>query len=288
MVAAVKVGITGSHGLIGSALAESLRTDGHDTIPLPRPTNSVDPALLEGLDAVVNLAGAGIGDKRWSDAYRQELRDSRIIGTTNLAKALAGLDRPPRVLVSASGITYYGDRGDQILTEETPPGEGFLADLVVRWEGATAAAKRAGIRVAHIRSGIVLSKHGGALRKTLPLFRFGLGGRLGSGRQWWSWISLPDEVDAIRFLIKSDIAGPVNLVAPEPVTNAAYTKAIGRVLGRPTFLAVPKFAPKLLLGRQMAEELLFFSLRARPKVLEHERFGFRHRDVESALRAALT
>lgn len=299
----MKVAITGSHGLIGSALATSLTADGHQVLPVVRPgsagnghgpvatwdveAGTVDADALEGVDAVVNLAGAGIGDRRLTDERKRLVVDSRIDGTTLLSQALAGLERPPRALVSGSAIGYYGDRGDEVLTESSAPQPGnFLSDLCIDWEKATAAAATAGIRVAHLRSAMVLSAKGGALAKMLPVFKLGAGAKMGAGRQWWSWVSIDDEVAAIRFLLDNDIAGPVNLSAPEPVTNAEFTKALGKVLHRPTKLPVPSLGPRFLLGRDRADMLLFTSARVLPEKLEASGFEFRHGDIESAFRAA--
>jgi uncharacterized protein (TIGR01777 family) len=295
----VDIAITGSHGLIGTALVASLTADGHrvrrvvrsgagpDDIGWDLDAGTIDRASLEGLDAVVHLGGEGIGDKRWNDEHKRKVIESRRVGTTLLAEALAGLSLKPRVLVSGSAVGYYGDRADEILTEASGAGDIFLSEVCVAWEAATAPAAAAGIRVAHIRTGIVLAPAGGALGPMLKLFRLGIGGRLGSGRQWWSWISLADEVGAIRFLLDADVAGPVNLTGPEPVTNATFTKALGTVLHRPTFLAVPAFAPRLAMGRDMADSLLFVSERAVPNVLEAAGYEFRHRDVHAALSATL-
>jgi uncharacterized protein (TIGR01777 family) len=293
----VRVAITGSSGLIGSAVARSLRDEAHEVVPIVRGEGSgvrwdpeggtIDAAGLEGLDAVVHLAGAGIGDHRWTDAHKRAVHDSRTKGTTLLAGALASLDNPPRALLSGSAIGYYGDRGDEILTEDSPSGDDWLASVCRDWEASTSAAEAAGIRVVHLRTGIVQSGEGGALRKALPLFKLGLGGRFGTGRQWWAWIAIEDEVGAIRFLLDSDVAGPVNLTAPEPVTNAEYTKVLGRVLGRPTVLPVPSFGPKLLLGSEGAEAVLHASQRVVPEVLLGAGFRFRHPTLEPALRATL-
>jgi uncharacterized protein (TIGR01777 family) len=242
---------------------------------------------LDGVEAVVHLAGAGIGDKRWTAARRRTVIESRTKGTDLLARTLAGLARPPRVLVSGSAIGYYGDRGDEVLTEASGPGHLFLSEICMAWEAATAPAEAAGIRVAHVRTGLVVTARGGFMGRLLPLVRLGLGGRLGPGDQWWSWITITDEVAAIRFLLDHDVAGAVNLAAPEPVTNAAFTKILGRAVRRPTFLAVPRFGPRLLLGREMADELLFASQRVEPAVLEREGFPFTHRDLAGALRAEL-
>ena len=196
----------------------------------------------------MNLAGAGIGDHRWTDAYKQEILESRVRTTDLLARTLAGLDRKPSVLLSGSAVGFYGDRGDEELTEQSAPGHDFLAGVCVAWEAATEPARDAGIRVAHLRTGIVLSPDGGALKKQLPLFKLFLGGRFGGGTQWQSWISIRDEVGAILHLLEHDVAGPVNLTAPNPVTNGDFAKVLGRVLGRPSVVPVPSFGPKLVLG----------------------------------------
>lgn len=292
--------VTGSSGLIGSALVADLEGDGHRVRRLVRrapagpdevrwdPTGGeIDRAGLEGADAVVSLAGPGIGDKRWSDARKRELRDARVLGTTLLAEALAGLDAPPRALISGSAIGYYGDRGDEKLTEKSKAGDDFLAGLCVDWEAAAQPAADAGIRVALIRTGIVLAPGGGALDKLLPLFKLGLGGRMGSGDQFWSWITLEDEVRAIRHLLESEVSGPVNLTAPEPETNHTITTTLGEVLHRPTFFPVPRFGPKILLGGEATEAFLYASQRVFPKVLEAEGFTFSHPDLESGLRSIL-
>ncbi len=295
----VRVAITGSNGLIGTALRRSLEHDDHDVVPIVRrpglpgtvhwdiDRGYIDAAALEGLDAVVHLAGEGIGDKRWTDEQKRKILESRAKGTGLLATALAGLATKPWVLVSGSAVGVYGDRGDEQLTEASPPGSGFLADVVTAWEAAAAPAEAAGIRVVKIRTGIVLDRDGGALAKMASIAKLGVLGKLGSGRQWMSWITLTDEVRAIRFLIDSDISGPVNLTAPAPVTNAVLTKALGRVLHRPTVVPVPRFGPKLLLGREMATELLLQGQRALPDVLLDAGFEFKHDDIESALRDVL-
>lgn len=292
--------VTGSSGLIGSALVTALEGDGNRVRRLVRRAPSgpdevrwdpsrgeIDRAGLAGADAAVNLAGPGIGDKRWSDARKQELREARVRGTTLLAEALAGLDQPPRALISGSAIGYYGDRGDEKLTEKSKAGGDFLAELCVDWEAAAQPAVAAGIRVALIRTGIVLAPGGGALEKILPLFKLGLGGRLGSGDQFWSWITLEDEVRAIRHLLESEVSGPVNLTAPEPETNHTITTTLGEVLHRPTIFPVPRFGPKILLGGEATETFLYASQRVFPKVLEAEGFTFSHPDLESGLRSIL-
>ena len=298
------VAVTGSHGLIGTALVLALRERG-DTVrrlvrsePAPGDgpgpfvrwdpqAGTIDRAALEGVDGVVHLAGAGIGDKRWTDARKREILESRTKGTSLLAEALAGLDQKPAVFVSSSAIGYYGDRADEKLTETAPSGHGFTADVCVAWEAAAQPAAEAGIRVAHPRTGIVLSRAGGALPRLLPLFKLGLGGRLGSGRQWWSWITIDDEVAALLHLLDGDLAGPVNLAAPGAVTNAEMAKTLGRVLHRPAVLPVPAFGPKLVLGRELGTELLFFSQRVVPDRLEASGFRFSFPDLERGLRHVL-
>ena len=295
------VAVTGSTGLIGTALCRRLEADGHTVVRVVRrpvaageaalrwdpEAGTIDAASLEGIGAVVHLAGAGIGDKRWTPERKRVILESRTTGTALLAGTVAGLTRPPDVLVSGSAIGFYGDRGDEVLTEQSGPGDDFLAGICTAWEAATHPAADAGIRVATIRTGIVLSVDGGALAKLLPLFKLGLGGRFGSGRQWWSWITLDDEVGAILHLLDHPVSGPVNLTAPHPDTNAGLTKALGHVLGRPSFLAVPAFGPKLVVGGELAEALLFTSARVLPTVLESSGFTFAHPDVESALRHVL-
>ena len=294
------VAVTGSSGLLGTALRRALTAEGHRVSRLVRRPSAgpdeiswdpvagvLDPAALAGVDAVVNLAGAGIGDKRWTDAYKRELLDSRVLTTSLLARTMAAMDTPPAVLLSASAIGIYGDRGDQVLTETSTAGTGFLADICRAWEAATEPAEAAGIRVAHLRTGIVLSREGGALTKMLPLFRMGLGGKMGNGRAYWSWISLEDEIGAIRFLLDNPVSGPVNLTGPEPATNAEFTRTLGSVLHRPTLLPVPSFGPKLLLGGELAEALLFTSARVVPQALADAGYSFRHPDLASALRSAI-
>ena len=296
----MKVAVTGSSGFIGTALTAALVAAGHDVVRVVRgagggpgtvrwdpKTASIDAAGLAGIDAAVHLAGAGIADHRWTDDYKRELVASRLDGTSLLARTLAGLDRPPAVLVSASGIDYYGDRGDEVLDETASKGTGFLSDLCAGWEAAADPAREAGIRVAHTRSGIVLSPRGGALKKQLPLFKLGLGGRFGSGRQWQSWITLDDEVGAILHLLTTEGAGPVNLTAPNPVTNAEFTKTLGAVLHRPAVLPVPSFGPKLVVGSELADVLLFESKRVVPRALERNGYTFRYPTLDAALRHLL-
>ena len=284
----MRVAVTGSHGFIGSALVPALERDGHEVVRVRRDANGdLDSGQLFGTDAVIHLAGEGVAGKRWTPEQKQRVLRSRTEGTTLVAQTIAGLARKPQVLLSGSAVGYYGDRGDEVLTEESSAGSGFLADVCVQWEAATASAEEAGIRVAHLRTGIVVGKSGGAVAKTLPLFKLGLGGRIGSGTQYWSWISLTDEIGAIRFLLDHEVAGPVNLTGPEPVTNAEFTKAVGRALHRPTVVPVPKFGPRLLLGREAAEEVVSFSQRVKPVVLAREGYHFAHETVDEATRAEL-
>jgi len=296
----MRIAVTGSTGLIGSALLPHLRSLGHETVRVVRndPTGSdvtwspaqrrIDPHALDGIDAVVHLAGAGIADHRWTDDYKEEIRDSRIAGTETIAGAIVSADDGPTVLLSGSAIGIYGGRGGEELDEQSAPGDDFLADVTVQWEGATNAAEDAGVRVVHLRTGIVLSADGGALKKQLPLFKLGLGGKMGSGEQWQSWISIDDEIAAITHLLDADVAGPVNLTSPFPVTNAEFADVLGAVLHRPTFLPIPKFGPRLLLGRELADSLLFDGQKVTPAVLQADAdFEFLHPDLESALRSLL-
>jgi uncharacterized protein (TIGR01777 family) len=295
----MRVAVTGSHGLIGSALTSHLAGAGHEVVRLvrsdPAPgdiewdprTGRLDQAALAGVDVVVNLAGAGIGDRRWTDDYKREIRDSRTRGTALVSDAIAAGEGRPPVLLSASAIDYYGDRGDEPVDESSPPGTTFLAEVCRDWEAATAAAESAGARVVHFRTGIVLAASGGALRKLLPLFKLGVGGRFGSGRQWMSWISLADELGAIEHLMASDVTGPVNLTAPASVTNEEFVKTLGRVLHRPAVIPVPRFGPSLIVGREAAETLLYTGQRVLPKVLQSDGYEFAHPELETALRAVL-
>jgi uncharacterized protein len=301
----MKVAVTGSSGLIGTALVASLERDDHTVVAVVRPGSrsgaqagrprvawdvergTIDGDGLEGVDAVVHLAGVGIGDKRWNDQHRRNVLESRRKGTDLLCRTLAQLSAPPKVLLSGSAIGIYGDRGDDVLTESSSAGDLFLSEVCTAWEAATAPAAAAGIRVAHLRTGLVVTATGGFLGRLLPLVKVGLGGRLGSGQQWWSWITMTDEIGAIRFLLETEVHGPVNLTAPAPVTNAAFTKALGTVLHRPTFVAVPAFGPRLLLGREMADELLFASQRVQPAALLDAGYSVAHVDVTEGLSAEL-
>ena len=297
----MRVVVTGGTGLVGTALGSALVAGGHRVDRVSRrparPGTSdiqwdpargrLDPRALEGADAVVHLAGESIAARRWSPAVKARLRASRVESTRLLAEALGRLDRRPAVLVAASGAGYYGSRGDEPLTEESPPGVGFLADLARAWEAAADPARAAGIRVVHVRLGLVLAGQGGALPRMRLLFRLGLGGVVGDGRQYWSWIALEDVVRIIELALALDaLAGPVNAVAPAPVTNREFTRALGRVLRRPTLAPLPAFAVRLLLG-EMGQALLLDSARVLPRRLERTGFRFRHPDLDGALRAAL-
>jgi len=293
------VAVTGSTGLIGSALCTALEARGDRVVRILRrdpsgrgeihwdPADGVlDPSDLRGTDAVVHLAGAGIADRRWTPAQRNRIRESRTRGTTLLAGALAEIrdDGGPSTLVSGSAIGVYGDAGDHLLDENGPRGTGFLADVCIAWERATERAGNAGIRVAHARTGVVLSPEGGLLAKQLPLFRLGLGGRLGSGHQYLSWISLRDEVAALLWLVDREVEGPVNLVAPSPVTNAEFARSLGSTLGRPARLPVPAAIPTVMFGRDLVRELMLASTRVRPRVLEDGGFAFTDPELGPALR----
>jgi len=296
----MKIAVTGSHGLIGSALIPQLSSAGHTVTRIVRgparagevswdpAAASLDAAALAGTDAVVHLAGVGIADKRWNDSHRRAVTQSRVDGTRLIAQTLAKVDPRPSVLLSGSAIGFYGDRGAAELDEASASGTGFLADVCRQWEQATAPAEDAGIRVVHLRSGVVLTPAGGALAKQLPLFRLGIGGRLGSGRQYVSWISLDDEVGAIQLALSTEaLRGPVNLTAPQPVTNAELASAIGHALGRPAVVPVPSFALRIALGPQMATEMLLGGARVMPRALQRAGYRFEHPEVTGALTALL-
>jgi uncharacterized protein len=290
----MKIAVTGSTGLVGSALVPFLNAAGHDTVSVRRPVHwdpdkgTIDTNVFGGVEALVHLAGENISTGRWTAAKKARIRDSRVKGTKLVSEALARLEKPPAVLVSMSAIGYYGDRGDEILREESGPGKGFLADVCRQWEAATDPATRKGIRVVHLRTGVVLSKKGGALEKIVLPFKFGVGGKIGSGRQYMSWISLDDLCATILHCIQaSSLHGPINTVSPVPVTNLEFTRILGRVLSRPTLFPLPAFAARIMLG-EMANELLLASTRVEPAKLLSSRFGFRHRELESALRELLT
>jgi uncharacterized protein len=295
------IAITGASGLIGTALQASLRAGGHTVVRVVRrnpsaddvvwdPTaGTIDAAKLDGVNAVVHLAGEGIADSKWTDEHKKRVMESRTLGTTLLATTLAKLDRPPTVLASGSAVGFYGDRGDQELTESAAIGAGFLAEVVGAWESSTQAAQAAGIRVAHLRTGIVLSTKGGALKQQLLPFKLGLGGRLGKGTQWLPWISITDEVAAIQHVLQTDsLRGPVNLTAPSPVTNAVFTKALGAALKRPTIIPIPLLPLKVMYGAEMVQEMLLSSTRVLPQALLNSGFVFKHSELSPALAAVLT
>ncbi|MER8014571.1 TIGR01777 family oxidoreductase [Streptomyces griseoluteus] len=293
-----RIAVAGASGLIGSALVRSLTDDGHQVVRLVRrepqgpdevrwdpQEGYVDAAGLAGVDAVVNLAGAGIGDKRWTPEYKRVIRDSRVFGTTALAEAAAALPEPPRVFVGGSAIGFYGETGDRITDESAPPGEGFLPSVCEEWEEAAAPVREAGVRTAFVRTGLVVSAAGGAWARMFPLFKAGLGGRLGSGKQYWSYIALHDEVAAIRHILdREDLSGPFNLTAPHPLTNQEITEAMGRVLRRPTPFPVPAAVLKTVLGG-MAEDVLG-SQRVVPRRLLESGFQFAFPGIEDTIRAA--
>jgi len=296
----MEIVVSGSTWLIGSALVSSLTAAGHKVVRLvrksPRPGTSdvlwdpakayVDTTKLENKDAVVHLSGESIAE-RWTPKKKIRIQESRARGTHLLCEALRQLEHPPKVLVSGSAIGYYGDRGDEVLREESPPGSGFLAELCRQWEEATEPAARRGIRVAHLRTGIVLSAKGGALAKMLPPFRMGAGGRIGSGKQYMSWIAMDDHAAAIQHIIENPaLQGPVNAVGPNPARNLEFTKTLGKVLSRPAIFPLPAFAVHLAFG-QMGQELLLASQRVEPARLKASGFSFRFADLEAALRHVL-
>lgn len=289
----MRIAVTGASGLIGGALVPHLRAQGHEVIRLVRSRSgapdevswdpmggTVDVAGLAGVNGVIHLAGAGVGDHRWTDEYKATIRDSRSVGTATLATALASMEQPPSVLVSGSAIGFYGDTGDTAVDEGTPAGSGFLADVVVGWEAAAQPAREAGIRVVHPRTGLVVAGRGGAWAKLWPLVRLGAGGKMGTGRQWWSFISLRDELAALTYLLDA-LEGPVNLTAPNPVTNAEMVKAMGQLLKRPTVLPVPAKALQIALGEFSSEVL--GSIRVVPRALLDAGFEFQDPTIEQAL-----
>ena len=295
----MKILVTGSSGFIGSALLPFLKNQGHEVARLVRSTpktgelfwdpaaGRIDAAGLDDFDGVIHLAGDPIAEGRWNPEKKTRMRESRVQGTTLLAETIAHLKRPPKVLVCASAIGYYGDRGDELLREETRAGSGFLPEIGQLWESSAEPAARAGIRVVHLRIGVVLSPSGGALKKMLPPFQLGIGGPLGSGKQFMSWIALDDIVGAMHHaLITESLRGPVNGVAPHPVTNAEFTKILGRVLHRPAFFPVPPFALHLMFG-ELADAVLLASMRVEPAKLLKTGYRFRYPDLEEALRHLL-
>jgi uncharacterized protein len=297
----MKVLISGASGLIGKALIKSLKADGHEVARLVRSKkdanandvewhpnqDQLDPNQIEGFDAVVHLAGESIASGRWTDEKKRTILESRVKGTLLLSNALTQLAQPPAVFVSASAIGYYGNRGDELLTEESSAGDDFLSDVCRQWEQSTRLAEEHGIRTVGPRIGIVLDKEGGALGQMLTPFRLGIGGRIGDGKQWMSWIALEDVVNGLRFVIDSaSVTGPVNFVAPNPVTNAEFTKALGHALSRPTIFPIPAFAARLAFG-EMADALLLSSTRVDPARLKQNQFNFKYTQLDAALRSIL-
>lgn len=296
----MKILISGSHGLVGTALIKALETENHEISRLVRhaPNSrseiewspdrySIALARIEGFDAVVHLAGESIAEGRWTDEKKKRIRESRVKGTKLLGDALANLSNPPRTLVSASAIGYYGNRGDELLTEGSAPGDDFLSEVCVAWEEATALATEKGIRAVNTRFGIILDANGGALAKMLPPFRMGIGGRIGSGKQWMSWIALDDVVGGIRFALTNEtLRGPVNFVAPNPVTNSEFTKTLGKALSRPTIFPIPAFGVRLVFG-EMADALLLSSQKVEPARLQAAGYQFQYSNLDDALRRAI-
>lgn len=296
-----RVLITGASGLVGSHLGQELRRGGHTVVPMSRSAPSdgseaivwkpnegeLDPADLEGADVIVHLAGESIAAARWTEKKKQAIRDSRVNGTTLLSGAIARMQRKPAVLICASAIGIYGSRGDEMLDETSDAGDSFLADVCKQWEAACQPAREAGVRVVNARFGMVLSGDGGALKAMLTPFRMGVGGVVGDGLQWWSWVSLADAVRAITFAMDHEkMDGPMNVVSPNPATNREFTKALGKVISRPTILPLPAFAAKMMMA-EMADELLLASARVQPRRLLEAGFEFHHAELEPALRYAL-
>jgi uncharacterized protein (TIGR01777 family) len=297
----MRILFSGSHGLVGTALIKSLEADGgHEIFRLVRhypesPSQiewspdrySIALARIEGFDAVVHLAGESIAEGRWTEAKKKRIRESRVKGTRLLGDALANLVEPPKVMISASAIGYYGNRGDEVLTESSAPGDGFLPEVCVEWEKATALAIEKGIRVVNTRFGIILDSEGGALAKMLTPFRMGIGGRIGNGKQWMSWIALDDVVEGLKFALTNEtLSGPVNFVAPNPVTNAEFTKTLGKALSRPTIFPIPAFGVRLAFG-EMGDALLLGSLRVEPGGLKKTNYQFQYPQLAGALDHAL-
>ena len=295
----MKIIISGASGLIGKPLVKKLSLSGHEVVQLVRrtpnasesrwnpATGQIDASIIDGADAVIHLSGAGIGDRRWTTKYKQELVESRTKSTSLLASTIANSAKKPSVFLSGSAIGIYGPRGDEELTEQSSNGSSFLADICKQWEAAAKPAVDAGVRTVYLRTGIVLTPLGGALKKQLPLFKLGLGGKFGDGRAWQSWISLDDELAAIEHLLTAKVSGAVNLTAPNPVTNADFTTTLARTIKRLAILPIPKFGPQLLLGAELADALLFTGQRVMPAELLKSGFVFKHSTIEVALRALL-
>jgi uncharacterized protein (TIGR01777 family) len=296
----MKILVSGSHGLVGKALTTSLANSGHEIVSLVRQSandseiewhpnqGKINRQQLEGFDVVVHLAGESIASGRWTEEKKKKIRESRVKGTELLSSALARLSQPPSTLINASAIGFYGNRGDELLTEKSAPGEGFLPEVCMEWEKATGQAEAKGIKTIHTRFGIILDEKGGALERMLTPFRMGVGGKVGNGKQWMSWIALDDVISALRFLIdQPGSEGPVNFTAPNPVTNADFTEALGNVLSRPTLFSVPAFAARLAFG-EMADELLLSSAKVEPERLKESGYQFKHPELSSALKAILS
>jgi uncharacterized protein (TIGR01777 family) len=295
----MKIIVSGASGLIGKPLVKKLGLAGHEVVQLVRrapklnesqwnpATGQIDAAVIDGADAVIHLSGAGIGDRRWTPKYKQELVDSRTKSTALLASTIAKCAKKPSVFLSGSAIGIYGPRGDEQLSEVSTHGSSFLADICKQWEAAAKPSVDAGVRTVFLRTGIVLTPLGGALKKQLPLFKLGLGGKFGNGKQWQSWISLDDELSAIEHLLTANVSGAVNLTAPNPVTSAEFTNSLARVLKRLAILPIPKFGPQLLLGAELANALLFTGQRVMPVELQKSGFTFQHPTIDVALRALL-
>ncbi|MDQ1393490.1 MAG: uncharacterized protein QOF30_2467 [Acidimicrobiaceae bacterium] len=296
----MRIAVTGSHGLIGAALVAELARQGHEVVAVVRSSagpgdiawdpqaGQLDATALAGVDAAVHLGGQPIAEKRWTADQKRRILESRVASTDLLSRRLAEAQPRPSVLISGSAIGYYGDRGDDVVDERSPAGAGFLSEVCQRWEEATAPAEAAGIRVVHIRTGIVLSADGGALKKQLPLFRVGMGGRLGTGEQYQSWISIHDEVGGIIHALQNEsLSGALNLTAPNPVTNAQFTKTLGSVLGRPTLVAAPKFGLSAVLGHELVTEVLLAGQRVMPRKLLDSGYKFAFSELEPALRQLL-
>ncbi len=301
-ISGVDVAISGASGLIGSALTVSLLHDGHRVLRLERggitgdqvigwdpEAGRIDAPALEGVDAVVHLAGEGIGEKKWTPEQKQRIRESRVRGTSVLAAAVGSREDKPKVFVSASAIGYYGSRGDELLTEKSAPGDDFLSEVCEAWEAETNPARDAGVRTVNIRTGIVLARHGGVLQRLMLPFRLGLGGKQGSGKQWMSWITITDHIAAIRAVIDDNrYEGAVNLTAPNPVTNAEFAQTLAHVLHRPSFLPTPLAALKVRYGSELVDSLLLVSQRVLPAELEAHGFAFTEPTLEHALASLLS
>jgi uncharacterized protein len=295
----MKIVVAGASGLVGSALVPKLKAEGAEVTPLVRSAaksgeiewhpdrGSIDAPALEGFDAVINLAGDGIANGRWTEEKKRRIIDSRVNGTRLLSETMANLSRKPATFINASAIGFYGSRGDELVDEDSGPGAGFLAGVCRQWESATAPAEHAGIRVVKLRFGVILTKEGGIMGSMLRPFKLGLGGKVGSGKQVISWVAMDDVVAAIDFILQSEsLRGPTNVVAPQPVTNEEFTRTLGRVLSRPTFMAMPAFAARLAFG-EMADEMMLSSTRVLGKVLNDAGFKFHYPELEGAVRAML-